>query len=350
MFQNIVDNNLIDHLIVSDYDTKAFNDIELCLGIDEAGRGPVLGPMVYAALFCPRDKEQQLKEMECADSKQLTEKDREKIFVKLNEENKFCGYAVKVLSPHNISTRMLRRQKYNLNEISHDTAMELIDTLYNGRQLNITHVFLDTVGDPGKYEAKLSKRFPKLKIKVSKKADSIYPCVSAASICAKVTRDSALKDWKFKENLVVKDYGSGYPGDPLTKKFLDANINNVFGFVKLVRFSWSTAAVKVKKMCVQVKWSDLDDDGDNDNEEEDAEEESEENAEAKPVVKKSRAPSKAKPAKLAAATANEKNNSSLLSFFQKSQKRSMSSSTDSVCTEIVSKYMNSRHLKFCANF
>lgn len=65
--------------------------------------------MVYAALFCPIDKEQQLKEMECADSKQLTEKDREKIFAKLNEANQFCGYAVKLLSSHNISTRMLRK-------------------------------------------------------------------------------------------------------------------------------------------------------------------------------------------------------------------------------------------------
>ena len=99
-----------------------------------------------------------------------------------------------------------------MNEISHDTAMEIIDTLYNERKLNITHVYLDTVGDPTKYEIKLSKRFPKLKIKVSKKADSLYPCVSAASICAKVTRDCALKEWRFKENLVVKDYGSGYPG------------------------------------------------------------------------------------------------------------------------------------------
>lgn len=65
--------------------------------------------MVYAGLFCPIDKEQKLKEMECADSKQLTEKEREKIFKKINEQNKFCGYAVKLLSSHNISTRMLRK-------------------------------------------------------------------------------------------------------------------------------------------------------------------------------------------------------------------------------------------------
>ena len=94
-------------------------------------------------------------------------------------------------------------------------------------------VFLDTVGDPTKYshfyqdyfylkklmilllfryEMKLSKIFPKLKIKVSKKADSLYPCVSAASICAKVTRDTVLKNWKFVEDFKGQDWGSGYPG------------------------------------------------------------------------------------------------------------------------------------------
>jgi ribonuclease H2 subunit A len=54
---------------------------------------------LFIGLFCPRNQEQTLKEMECADSKQLTEKDREKIFKKINEENKFCGYVVKILSP-----------------------------------------------------------------------------------------------------------------------------------------------------------------------------------------------------------------------------------------------------------
>ena len=108
-FTNVIENNLRDHLLVSNYDRKSFEDVELCLGIDEAGRGPVLGPMVYSALFCPVDQEQKLKEMECADSKSLTEKDREKIFKKINEENKFCGFATKVLSPHTISTSMLKK-------------------------------------------------------------------------------------------------------------------------------------------------------------------------------------------------------------------------------------------------
>ena len=61
----------------------------------------------------------------------------------------------------------------------------------------------------------LSKLFPHIKIKVSKKADSLFPVVSAASICAKVIRDLALKNWIFPENIKMNEetgWGSGYPG------------------------------------------------------------------------------------------------------------------------------------------
>ena len=76
-------------------------------------------------------------------------------------------------------------------------------------------VFVDTVGDPDKYANKIRSRFPKIKITVSKKADSLYPIVSASSICAKVVRDQIVQTWKineFDEDKQTIQYGSGYPG------------------------------------------------------------------------------------------------------------------------------------------
>ena len=63
------------------------------------------------------------------------------------------------------------------------------------------------------FQQKLSQIFPELKITVEKKADALYPVVSAASICAKVSRDRALKAWRFQEGIEAtsEDFGSGYP-------------------------------------------------------------------------------------------------------------------------------------------
>ena len=79
-------------------------------------------------------------------------------------------------------------------------------------ELNV-QIYVDTVGTPEKYQAKLKQLFPGIDITVSKKADSLYPIVSAASICAKVIRDHILKYWTpvEKDLNMSNKFGSGYP-------------------------------------------------------------------------------------------------------------------------------------------
>ncbi|CAG2113685.1 unnamed protein product [Medioppia subpectinata] len=191
------------------------------------------------------------------DSKTLTEEKREEIFEKIGKnEYKKIGYLATVLSPVTISNSMFRRSKYNLNALSHDTAIALIRRAQqNG--VKIKKVFLDTVGPADKYEAKLKHLFPELIVKVSNKADSLFPIVSAASVCAKVIRDRVVNDWKFIESNVQfakEDYGSGYPSDPKTKSFLSKNMDPVFGFTTFVRFSWSTVKNILDDKAIQCDW------------------------------------------------------------------------------------------------
>lgn len=231
------------------------------LGIDEAGRGPVLGPMVYGICFSPVSEKEKFGEMGFADSKTLSEEQRENIFSKINASLDVLGWMVEILSPAYISTGMLRREKYNLNAISHDCAIGLVKSAI-ARGVNVTEVFVDTVGDPAKYQAKLKEIFPEIDITVAKKADSLYPIVSAASICAKVARDKAVNSWQFDEDFDKEDlkYGSGYPADPVTKKFLSSSFDKVFGFPNFVRFSWSTASNIIEKDGVSVEWEDDEED------------------------------------------------------------------------------------------
>ncbi|RUS79987.1 hypothetical protein EGW08_012252 [Elysia chlorotica] len=227
------------------------------LGIDEAGRGPVLGPMVYGICFSPVADKEKFGSMGFADSKTLTEEQRDNIFSEINSALDLLGWMVEILSPAYISRSMLRRDKYNLNALSHDCAIRLVKTAIE-RGVNVTELYVDTVGDPEKYQAKLKEVFPTIDVTVAKKADSLYPVVSAASICAKVARDKAVKNWEFQERIILDEpnYGSGYPGDPKTKHFLEASFDRVFGFPDFVRFSWSTAALIMDRDGVPVEWED----------------------------------------------------------------------------------------------
>ncbi len=129
--------------------------------------------------------------------------------------------------------------------------------------VNLTQIYVDTVGPPDSYQEKLARMFPQVpRIVVTKKADSIYPIVSAASIVAKVMRDRVLRYWKFAEGVELEDipscrnFGSGYPSDPNTVGWLkgSAGLDKVFGGPSIERFSWSTITKINEEDCVAVEW------------------------------------------------------------------------------------------------
>lgn len=241
--------------------------VECVLGVDEAGRGPVLGPMVYGVAYCPVTyTDEQISSHGFMDSKVLDHRTRTDLLSRMcNHEDelyKSIGWTVRVMSARDISAGMLKpKAPYNLNAQAHDTTIQLIrDVLSLG--VNVRKIFVDTVGVPETYQAKLAREFPMAEVVVAKKADSLYPIVSVASICAKVTRDKALEkaaakigmktaivdetEEDIKQKVETSDeigWGSGYPSDARTANWLKANKNPIFGWLENsgVRYSWSTA-------------------------------------------------------------------------------------------------------------
>ena len=94
--------------------------------------------MVYGISFCPISKNSDLKELGVDDSKVLTEEKREELFGKLEKNSDYIGWAITVLSPRYISTSMFKRSKYNLNTMSHDTAIDLVKlAIEKGKNISI---------------------------------------------------------------------------------------------------------------------------------------------------------------------------------------------------------------------
>ncbi|BGP19115.1 hypothetical protein JCM10213_008038 [Rhodosporidiobolus nylandii] len=236
---------------------------EWMLGVDEAGRGPALGPQVYGIAFCKLSYADSLKELGFADSKTLTDPLREELFKVILEHKEDVKYACTVMSPGDISAGMLRRTPYNLNAQSHDCTINLIrEVLEKG--YNLKECYVDTVGPAADYQAKLSGFFPTVSFTVTSKADALFPIVSAASIVAKVTRDRILEDWTFAEPGVgegeegdaARLFGSGYPSDPKTVAWLQDNFDPVFGFPNVARFSWAPVRNALQKKGAACKWDD----------------------------------------------------------------------------------------------
>jgi len=242
---------------------KPQEDEEYMLGIDEAGRGPILGPMTYGAAWFPLKNKEAFSGLGFKDSKKLSADNRERLFSSIRECKKVeISFNVIVITALEISQQMLKLTKVNLNEISHNAAIDLIrNALALGFKLK--EVYVDTVGNKTTYQRKLKRLFPALKITVSEKADDKYPVVSAASICAKVLRDKIMEHFEFiEEDFEDRDFGSGYLADQKTVNWVVRNCDKVFAFPTLVRFSWKPSQVAMKQSAVKVKWCKYGDDDD----------------------------------------------------------------------------------------
>ncbi|WP_297508756.1 ribonuclease HII [Thermococcus sp.] len=196
-------------------------------GIDEAGRGPVIGPMVIATAVFDESKLPELKALGVRDSKRLSPKRREKLFeeiVKLADD-----YVILILSPEEIDSR-----GETLNELEVEKFSEALNAL----KVKPDVVYIDSADvEEARFGERIKDRLGfDVKVVAEHKADDKFLPVSAASILAKVTRDRAIEELK-------KGYGeigSGYPSDPRTRAFLESYYKQHGEFPPIVRRSWKT--------------------------------------------------------------------------------------------------------------
>ncbi|MBI4179855.1 ribonuclease HII [bacterium] len=197
------------------------------MGVDEAGRGPVLGPMVMGAVLAEDDTVEPFRELGVRDSKALTRKARERIFERLAGRFQI---AYEIVTPADINGGR------NLNELEFDRLTALAARLNPGR------IIVDAFLPPAKLSARIQKKFPGVDVLAEWKADENHLIVSAASIVAKVIRDRQMDELR----PAMGDVGSGYPSDPATKRWLRAELLKcrlaLHRLPACVRLKWRTVA------------------------------------------------------------------------------------------------------------
>ena len=157
------------------------------------------------------------------------------------KEEKLVYYDTESISARQISEKMNGITKISLNQLALDAARALIVRFPHP----IECAFIDMLGSAEKYASYIHQKLPALKLVIEAKADATYPITGAASIVAKVTRDN------FFEN---NKYGSGYPSDPKVQKYLQEEVDNVYGFNTDVRMSWETCQKIMREKCRPCVW------------------------------------------------------------------------------------------------
>lgn len=191
------------------------NNIYLIAGVDEAGRGPLVGPVVSACVVLPKDYELE----KLNDSKKLSEKLREELFVQINKDA--LGIGVGIVDNNRID-------EINILEATKESMIMAINNCF--KITDIEHVLIDAV--------KLNIDIPNTSII---KGDSKSKSIAAASIIAKVTRDKIMYELDKKYPMYDYKNNKGYP----TKKHLE--LINKYGIINEYRKTYSPIKKNVDK-------------------------------------------------------------------------------------------------------
>ena len=198
------------------------------LGVDEAGRGSVLGPLVIAGVIIPEKMNKVLERMGVKDSKKLVPHRRTILSRKLK---KMFDYEIVVISALEID--QMRADGINLNDIEKNAMRDLIIKLAPEKAI------VDAVDVKAERFQNDLYQSTGVNVIAEHKADDKYIQVSAASIIAKAERDAQIEEIN-KEYIKMGGIGSGYPSDPTTKEFLtNFTYDEMPDFV---RRSWATVS------------------------------------------------------------------------------------------------------------
>jgi len=202
------------------------------LGLDEAGRGSLVGPLVVGGFWTEDDRIDELVALGAKDSKALSPRARERVYAGLDTLGRRGEL---VLSPRVVDRAVVRGK---LNELEAEAFAQLI------REFLPDVAYVDACDTNERRFGLKVARLAGGSVRVVSRhhADRDNPVVGAASIVAKVRRDRALA--RLREEL-GDDLGSGYPSDRRTVRFVRAALADGGPVPPWVRSSWATMG-KVK--------------------------------------------------------------------------------------------------------
>lgn len=205
------------------------------VGVDDAGRGSIIGPLAIAGVLVNEAGLSSLAQLGVKDSKALSPHTRRQLARKIRRMALQCHVAM--LSPAEIDKVVeTGRRLHRLNRLEAQAMARVIsilrpDIAYVDAADVVVHRFREHIAENLTF---------KVNIVSEHKADVKYPIVSAASIIAKVERDRAIQKLqeKYQE---LGDIGSGYTSDPRTMEFLKGWIAKYGEYPEFVRKSWKSA-------------------------------------------------------------------------------------------------------------